>query len=366
VALSGGHICLASLPLNTAEHLDVLAREASDLGFEVCWLSFDSEEMLDSIGGLREGTTAITSRADFVAHLESHDSVAVFLQSTYPEHYPEWFWGVSAQTSFCFAGYGALLDTWEWGHYQLPSLKSCAWLLAENEFVRDKYVEHGNDPSRVVVTGNPLMYELRRRLAGSDERRLPRRTILWAPHWSLTWFEYKRGYSRWEETVHAVLQVAKDAASVDFVVRPHPLFLRQLNQSVDDDTGPNQDEHTKAFHELLRLDNVSLSSSGFVDDILRSDVLLTDGIGIIAYFATTGRPMAVIQDSDTPPFNSAGQRLCRASDVVSNADEITAWLSEKALGPSMGISADRVALCLELFPAGTASPLRIWADQLEP
>jgi hypothetical protein len=48
VALSGGHICLASLPLNTAEHLAVLAREASDLGFEVCWLSFDSEEMSDS------------------------------------------------------------------------------------------------------------------------------------------------------------------------------------------------------------------------------------------------------------------------------------------------------------------------------
>lgn len=366
MALSGGHICLASLPLNTAEHLAILAREASDLGFDVCWLSFDSEEMSDSLGGLREGTTAISSRDDFVAHLESHKSVAVFLQSTYPEHYPEWFWGVSAQTQFCFAGYGAILDTWEWGHYQLPSLKSCAWLLAETEFVRDKYLEHGNDPSRVVVTGNPLMYELRRRLSGSGETRAPRRTILWAPHWSMTWFEYKRGYSRWQETVHAVLQVAKDAASVDFVVRPHPLFLRQLSQGLDDDSGANSDEYTKAFHELLQLDNVSLSSSGFVDDILRSDVLLTDGIGIIAYFAVTGRPMAVIRDSDTPPFNSAGQRLVRASDVVSNTDEIAAWLSEKALGPSVPISADRVALSRELYPAWTASPLSIWADQLRP
>ena len=363
MALSGGHICLASLPLNTAEHLAVLAREASDLGFEVCWLSFDSEEMSDSIGGLREGTTAITSRDDFVAHLESHEPVAVFLQSTYPEHYPEWFWGVSAQTSFCFAGYGALLDTWEWGHYQLPSLKLCAWLLAESEFVRDKYVEHGNDPSRVVVTGNPLMYELRRRLSGSNETPSPRRTVLWAPHWSRTWFEYKRGYSRWEEAVQAVLQAAKGAAGVDFVVRPHPLFLRQLELMTK---ATNRDRYTTAFQELLELDNVSFSTSGFVDDILRSDALLTDGIGIIAYFAATGRPMAVIQDSDSPPFNPAGQRLCRASEVVSDADEIAAWLSHMTVAPSIDISADRVALSLELYPTWTASPLSIWADQLRP
>lgn len=366
MALSGRHICMASLPLNTVEHLAVLAKEASDFAFEVCWLSFVIEEMSDAPRGFREGTTAITSRDDFLAHLESHQPVGVFLQSPYPEHYPEWFWGLSTQTPFCFAGYGAILDTWEWGHYQLPSLRACAWLLAETEFVRSKYLEHGNDPSRIVVTGNPLMYELRRRLSGSDETPSPRRTILWAPHWSRTWFEYKRGYSRWEEAVHAVLQVAKDAAGVDFVVRPHPLFLRQLDQSRADEGDTNRDRYTTAFHELLQLDNVSLSASGFVDDILRSDALLTDGIGIIAYFAATGRPMAVIRDSDSPPFNPAGQRLCSASDVVSNADEIAAWLSEKALGPSMAISADRVALSLELYPAGTASPLSIWADQLRP
>jgi hypothetical protein len=349
---------MASLPLNTAEHLSVLAREAIDLGFKVCWLSFVSEEMTDSLGGFREGTTAIRSRNDFVAHVESFESVAIFLQSTYPEHYPKWFWGVSAQASFCFAGYGALLDTWEWGHYQLPSLKSCAWLLAESEFVRDKYVEYGNDPSRVVVTGNPLMFELRRRLSGLNGTASPRRTVLWAPHWSRTWFEYKRGYSRWEEAVHAVLEAAKDAVGADFVVRPHPLFMQQLD--------PSGDEHTKAFQELLELDNVSFSTSGFVDDILRSDVLLTDGIGIIAYFATTGRPMAVIQDSDSPPFNPAGQRLCRASEVVSDADEIAAWLSQKALGPTIDISAERVVLSRQLYPTWTASPLSIWADQLRP
>lgn len=363
---SGGHICMASLPLNTAEHLEALARDASDLGFDVCWLSFVSDQNSDSLGGFREGTTAITSRDGFVAHLESHKSVAVFLQSIYPEHYPEWFWAMSAQSRLCFAGYGAILDTWEWGHYQLPPLKSCAWLLAETEFVRDKYVEHGNDPSRVVVTGNPLMYELRRRLSGADERPSPGRTILWAPHWSRTWFEYKRGYSRWEEAVHAVLQVAKDVASVDFVVRPHPLFLRQLSQGRADEGATNPDEYTKAFHELLQLDNVSLSTSGFLDDILRSDALLTDGIGIIAYFAATGRPMAVIRDSDSPPFNPAGQQLCRASDVVSNADEIAAWLSQKARGPSIVISAGRAALSRELHPTGPDSPLSIWADRLRP
>lgn len=357
---------MASLPLKTVEHLAVLARDASDLGFEVCWLSFVSEDMSGSVEKLRQGTTVITSRNDFVAHLESHDSVAVFLQSTYPEHYPEWFWGFSVETSFCFAGYGVILDMWEWGHYQLPSLKSCAWLLAETEFVRDKYVEHGNDPSRVVVTGNPLMYELRRRLSCSDETSRPGRTILWAPHWSRTWFEYKRGYSRWEETVHAVLQAAKDAASVDFVVRPHPLFPQELGQGLANESGTKPDGYTKAFRELLQLDNVSLSTSGFLDDILRSDALLTDGIGIIAYFAATGRPMAVIRDSDTPPFNPTGQRLCSASDVVSNADEILAWLSQKALGPSIATDADRVALSLELYPTSAASPLSIWADELRP
>ena len=366
MAFSGRHICMAALPLNTAEHLAVLARDASDLGFTICWLSFVSEEMSDSLGGFREGTTAISSRDDFVAHLESYKSVAVFLQSPYPEHYPEWFWEMKVNSLYCYAGYGASLDTWEWGHYQLPSLKSCAWLLAESEFVRDKYLEHGIDPSRVVLTGSPFMYELRRRLSGSGETLTQRRTILWAPHWSKTWFEHQRGFSRWEEAVHAVLQVAKEADAVDFVVRPHPLLQEELSQGLYDDSLRNRDEDKQTFHDLLQLKNVSLSTLSFLDDILRSDALLTDGLSIIAYFAATGRPMAVIRDSDSPPFNPVGQRFCLASDVVSNVDEITAWLSHIAFGPSIAFSAERMALSRELQPTWTASPLSIWADQLRP
>lgn len=341
-----------------------MARDAVELGFDICWLSFDSDAEPGSLAGLREGTTAINNLGEFEEHLESNEPVALFLQSPYPEHYPDWFWGMSDKYAYCYSGYGVSLDTWEWGRYQLPSLKSCTWLLAESEFVRSKYLEHGNAASHVVVTGNPLMFEVRRRLTDSKEPVTERRTILWAPHWSASWFEHSRGYSRWQETVHSFLRVANDAVDTNFLVRPHPLFHQQLATPLPDGSFAVGDEASGAYFELLELSNVTLSSAGFVDDILRSDALLTDGLSIIAYYAATGRPMAIIRDEDSPPFNTVGDRICRASDVVSDSADIEGWLRRMVLEASLPISAERVALSRSLHPTWETSPLGILADRL--
>ncbi|MFT4284639.1 MAG: hypothetical protein QM598_07385 [Protaetiibacter sp.] len=355
------HICLAVKPLGTIEHSVIIAEQAEQAGVDVCWIEpaeargpSEVRPYLDA-HGVRADVSQMSSPGALTRHLRRSGSLGVFVQSPYPEHFPDWLWEVTTRLGrLCYAGYGILIAVWDAGLFGLDTFRRASWLIADSPYSRGRYVEHGVDADRIVVGGNPLMWTLRRR--ASMARPPERPTILWAPHWSQSWFEYPRGYSRWAETTPALRSFAAEHPEVDVVIRPHPLLLEEIDSSTTDT------EAASAFRALIDLPNVRLSDRSMLDDILSSTALLTDGIAIIAYYAATGRPLAVIRDAASPPFNELGDAICAASDVVGDAAEIEAWLRRATNG--LPVSAERAALSRSLHPTHDASPIAIWKDHV--
>ncbi|HEY0258736.1 MAG TPA: hypothetical protein VGC18_02690 [Lacisediminihabitans sp.] len=358
---------MASIPLQTSEHLVAVADQAVAAGFEVCWLLFTPPHTLSSASAEQNADLmaghamqTITDVDELEAHYAEKDPAAIFLQTPYPEHYPEWFWQSSKRDRMCFAGYGATLSTWEQGLYQLPTLHNCRWLLAESEFNRRKYIEHGNDPSRIVVAGNPLMFELRSRLSRAPATENTPTTLLWAPHWTSTWFENARGFSRWREAVGPLYDFFREHPAIRLLARPHPLLLEKFVEVSASDADPDDtDEGT--LRSLLALGNVTLSTSTFVDDIIRSNALVTDGVSIIAYYSATGKPLAIMRDADSPPFNEVGEQLCTESDLQPDSASLARWLDEQSSDGFGTISPARRELSARVYVPTKNSPISIWA-----
>jgi len=342
------HICLAAKPLATVEHLVAIAEQARAVGIEHCYLDAvaGGDELLTLLGG--DTTVVVTTQREFRKHLKAARSHAVFVQSPYPEHYPEWFWPTAIARGLAFTGYGLNLSTWEHGLYGLDTFRQASHLLADSTLVAGKYIEYGVDPSRVTMTGNPLLWDLRRRDEAWEPLREDR--LLWAPHWTATWFDEPRGFARWRETVRVVDAYAESRPDATVLVRPHPLLLETIQTDDDDDD-------ITAFRTLLDRPNVALSSGSMLDDILASSRLLTDGVSIIAYYASTGRPLGIVRDDASPRFNATGERLVAAAEELTSPESIGRWLAD----PAPGLDEGRRALSRQLHPTAPDSPISIWA-----
>ncbi|MFT4284640.1 MAG: hypothetical protein QM598_07390 [Protaetiibacter sp.] len=339
----------------TVEHLVAIAAQARAENIECCYL--DAVGYLDAADGASAGVdlalgslVTVSTPRELARHLRASRSRAVFVQSPYPEHYPEWFWPLVYDRTLAFTGYGLTLSTWEHGLYGLETFRRARHLLADSPLVAAKYAEHGVDPSRVFMTGNPLLWELRRREQSHDSQ-VDR--LLWAPHWTATWFDEPRGFARWRETVRVVDAYAAGRPDAAITVRPHPLLLETIANDSDDD-----DIH--AFRTLLGRPNVTLSSASMLDDIHASSRLLTDGVSIIAYYASTGRPLGIVRDADSPRFNTTGEQLVAAADELATPRAVAEWLE----APTPDLDEGRRELSRRLHPTMPDAPISVWARQV--
>ena len=190
------------------------------------------------------------------------------------------------------------------------------------------------------------MYEMYR----SDLSSTPSvQTILWTPHWTETWVDGNPGFASWKTTVHDVLASARKNTQATFIVRAHPLMKVEGSDR-------SSNKAVRAFNELLSLSNVRASSSSMRHDMLESTAHLTDGVGIIAYYCATTKPMAVIRLGHRwPPYNAAGMALVNASTTVHDSKSIRRWLDAASEG-SLVSDSRRADLVRQLFPMRNESP----------
>jgi hypothetical protein len=99
-------------------------------------------------------------------------------------------------------------------------------------------------------------------------------------------------------------------------------------------------------------------------DILRATALLTDGVSIIPYYSTTGKPLGISRRHGTwRHLDSSGKALINQSDVLSTPRQIRRWLdAATVLDPQ--ISKDRQDLVSHLFPLKAKSPGEIMLERL--
>ena len=115
---------------------------------------------------------------------------------------------------------------------------------------------------------------------------------------------------------------------------------------------------------LLDLPNVTFSDKSLVEDVLESSALVTDGVSIIGYWASTGKPMLIIRDKDSANFNNYVIDLIKSVDARAPGKEIENWLDQIYHSPSENLLSSAIAN--SIFPTYEKSPVDKWLGTLKP
>ena len=373
------HICLASLRTPVIEHLLIIREQASRVGVDTCLLDFGQSDFDLTKYGLHShyNFNIVHDAKTLADHTSTSCSSAIVLQSPYPEHYPSWFKGHPGFPPFAYFGYGLPLSDWTVGHFATPLIQDCTYLLASSHYQVQGYQE--NVPkAQTQLTGDPLLYELRRfqRFNTSSDFNQDRSTFLWAPHWTRSWTDTSSGYGRFQESCSNILTWFRNNPSAQLRFRPHPLLGEALHFALAEKLESNHREVNKSLNPeldisslsslraLLDLPNVTFSDKSLVQDVLESSALVTDGVSIIGYWASTGKPMLIIRDKDSANFNNYVIDLIESVDACTPGKEIENWLDQIYHSPSENLLSRAIAN--SIFPTYRKSPVDKWLGTLKP
>lgn len=212
-----------------------------------------------------------------------------------------------------YTNYGLNLQLTPDLHYSLESYKELANLLVSSPMDVDGFKNAGIESCKVTQIGNPLVFEVdyQRKNVDLGFHHYTTR-VLWAPHWTSSW-------SNWEATLPILRLILSEHTDVSVTFRPHPLLLSGLNGELPRGYGNSTSYEAEGLEQLrgfLQHERVVLSTSSLLLDCSRNDLLVTDGVSIIGFWAATGKPMAVLRRPDSPPFGP------QMSDLRNNLDFI--------------------------------------------
>ena len=333
------HVCLARLNISTCEQIEIIGSHLSDIGVDYCFLGFEANSFSMNTVDFNHHNDSIicNNREDLERTYLSHHSKMLLFQSPYPEHYPDWIMECNDKVDFAFAGYALPLIDWIYGHFQTPIILRAKYLIAASDYEYSGYTKYGQSEAEVHLVGNSIMFELRKILSKSVYiPPIVNKVTLWAPHWSTSWIENTKGFNRFEEFLPVILEFFEENIDQKLIFRPHPILREALlalpDESVSREAQTVQsvsmnNDRDKLLQKLFSLENVQLSNSSLLQDLSSADQLVTDGVSLISYWATTGKPICLIRDQDTPELNLSGKYLIKEMDTASSFEELRKWLS---------------------------------------
>jgi hypothetical protein len=365
------HVCGAYLSSATLEHMDALKIQGLNSGIKFCKATFPSNTFSDS--NYRMSKLAFTkpyeSRQSLISHFSDSKSQSMFLQSPYEEHYPDWFENMHTEIPFAYSGYSINLADYYPGTYGSSIVRNSRFLLAGSQDELNGYTTVARADAIVQLTGNPLLFELRKMINQNKNRPKKPMRILWAPHWTTSWQDSTEGLARWDIALEAIHTFANMNLDKEIVFRPHPLLRAAIEAELGkekilkhrESIKTQQSEYFMVFvaqlREFLQLKNVKTSKNTMLQDVYQSDLLVTEGLSIIAYWATTGKPILVLRDDRSPKFNAEGEELLTTVDQTNLVAEALSWLDLHST--SRKINKARVDLSHNIHPTFDKSPLEL-------
>ena len=314
--------------------------------------------------GLQQSASASASASDLQEWLDEVNPLAVFVQTPYLETLPKVWPQVISSQPFSIPGYGPNLsgDDFWWGgargQFGLSGHVLARHVFAESTATVQAFNDCGISPNRVLLTGDPLSWSMRRNFRSVAENTVF--DLLWAPHWApynLT--GRRRGYRNIERDAKIVLQFAEAGQTV--CLRAHPLLAKHMTQDPNFLTANQNSQHEslfKTWEELISHKNVTISSATMVEDCLRCTRLLTDGISIIFYWALTGKPIAISYRPDSPTFAEFAAPLLNEIPKLLTENDINNWLADA----STHNKATLIKRCYEIIPDNQKSPIEIFLE----
>ena len=372
------HVCGAYLAMATREHLEALVCESDEINIKMCEANFPHTSFSDNkyIKSKNLFPKSYKTRDSFLKHFLESESKAIFLQSPYIDHYPDWFFDLHEVADLAYGGYSlSLIDYFE-GQYGSHLIKKSKYLLAGSLDEYENYKKYGREDAVVVLTGNPLMYSLRRELLSSRVSRKENQILLWAPHWIEKWGVDSRGLAHWENAIQSIFIYAERNVNKTIIIRPHPILRIILDTYLNNDSEIlNRESRTAALSnslndilpimkKLLDFKNVELSNSSMIEDVLNADMLITEGVSIIGYWAATGKPILILRDSLSVGFNKEGEQLLLGTEQASDVSEILDWIQRTFNYPTMNLNSNLIELSQTIHPTFKKSPIQIMAEYM--
>ena len=352
VKVSGPIVMLIS-DQSIGDHFDAINDQLRQLDYPT--VIFD--------GGI-DGSAVPPSPTELQTWLNDINPLAVFIQTPYLKALPNLWQPVLSSQSICVPGYGPHLsgDDFWWGssrgQFGLSGFVLARYVFAANSTMAESFFDCGLSSSQVILTGDPLAWSMRHDFLLDEPN--ASFDLLWAPHWTTHNITgRRRAYRNIERDSKLVLKFAEAGNSV--CLRPHPLFVRQIEEDLDlpSMTSSALDQnHLKIWKELIAHKNVTLSSATMVEDCLRCKRLLTDGISIIFYWALTGKPIAISYRPDSPTFAEFASPLLSEIPKLLNEKEIQNWLAN----PPTHNKTTLIDRCYEIIPDNLKSPIEVFLE----
>jgi hypothetical protein len=252
------HLCGAYIKSATQEHLDAIKIQTTNAGSFFCNLQFPKNKYSDmnySNTG-RFQSNVYNFEHTFIRHITRMKSKALFIQEPYKDFYPAWFSKQITEVDFAYAGYSLSLVDYFPGQYGSDLIKNSKYLLAgsENEYVG--YQKNASHKSNVMLTGNPLMYNLRESLKFTNSQTNKSKVILWAPHWIQEWENSENGFARWDTALDLLNSFLSKNSDCSLIFRPHPILRIAIQEKIKVDKRKTNNEvlktkESKKFQQTL-------------------------------------------------------------------------------------------------------------------
>jgi hypothetical protein len=184
--------------------------------------------------------------------------------------------------------------------------------------IAEKFAD--NRGSNVEVVGYPTLDILKK----SRKKNLgKRKTIIWAPHWTIPKSELNR--SCFLDYYDYFLNLANNFKNeLEIILRPHPLLKLTLYEL----DGWGKERTDKYFETWETTSNLWINEGDYIDLFINSDLIVHDSVSFLSEYLVTGNPAIYTKrevDLD-PPFNEFGEICLNAHYVCRNQQQLNAKL----------------------------------------
>ncbi|MDC1310606.1 CDP-glycerol glycerophosphotransferase family protein [Flavobacteriaceae bacterium] len=184
--------------------------------------------------------------------------------------------------------------------------------------IAEKFAD--NKGSNVEVVGYPTLDILKK----SRKKNIgKRKTIIWAPHWTILKSEHNR--SCFLDYYDYFLNLANNFQNeLEIILRPHPLLKLTLYEL----DGWGKEKTDKYFEIWEKTNNLSISDGDYIDLFNNSDLIIHDSVGFLSEYLVTGNP-AIFTKREIDIsllFNKFGEICLNAHYVCRNQQQLNTTL----------------------------------------
>jgi hypothetical protein len=184
----------------------------------------------------------------------------------------------------------------------LPNLLDVVFV--DSESTKDIFIKRLSFPSdKVKVSGYATYKEIRDKLVERPSSK--KETILWLPRWSLSFRNrdlYESG-STFLNYHQFFYNFAKNNPNINFIFRPHySLFSYAVKSKFLDQT--DVDDILNKFRSLPNVTVSNHNERPLVEDVLASDVVISDGSSALAEVVVADKPIIYMSNGVNNEFNS--------------------------------------------------------------